>query len=199
MAIICPEKIGEEKVLARFMNKVLITQDFKNPKTDTTVTWGLLKGLKKSSMILPITSDHKVIAIRQFRYGANEVVLELPGGNVEGGQSPEDAARAELLQETGYEVGELVPLSPEGIFIEPSAISEALYVGFLGLDCVFRQAPILDSTEDIEVVLISFDEWIQQMYDNPCKVNSVLALTFLALSHLGISYSAPARFSGPHR
>lgn len=186
MAIVCPEKINQERVIGRVHNKVLISQDFKDPRTGEIITWGLLKGLKLSSIILPLTIDRKVIAINQFRHGANQVVMELPGGNIEEDQSPQDAARSELLQETGYEAGEIIPLSSGGIIAEPSCLQGAAYFGFLGLNCVWKQKPKLDDSEGIEVFEVDLEEWIWMMYDIPNKINGMLALTFLALPHLGL-------------
>jgi ADP-ribose pyrophosphatase len=56
--------------------------------------------------VLALTPTQEVIVARQFRPGPEEVLLELPGGRIERGESPIEAARAELLEETGY-VGEL--------------------------------------------------------------------------------------------
>ena len=53
--------------------------------------------------IVPVTGDGKVLLIKQFRAGSEEITFEIPGGMVEPGEDPEDAARRELKEETGYE------------------------------------------------------------------------------------------------
>ena len=45
----------------------------------------------------------ELLLVRQFRPAVWETTLELPSGHVERGQTPEQAARAELLEETGHE------------------------------------------------------------------------------------------------
>ena len=52
--------------------------------------------------VIPVTEDGKILLIRQFRFGIEEVTLEIPGGIVDSGYTPPEAARKELLEETGY-------------------------------------------------------------------------------------------------
>jgi len=53
--------------------------------------------------IFAVTEDRFALFIRQYKYGPNRVALQLPAGYLEPGEAPEDAARRELLEETGYE------------------------------------------------------------------------------------------------
>ena len=53
--------------------------------------------------VIPLTGDGRVVLIEQYRHGTGEVSLEVPGGMVDEGESPRDAAERELLEETGYE------------------------------------------------------------------------------------------------
>jgi|TARA_Y100000310_G_scaffold270358_2_gene284138 8-oxo-dGTP pyrophosphatase MutT (NUDIX family) len=55
--------------------------------------------------IVPVTSDHQIVFVRQFRHGSNSVSLEIPGGLVDPGEDPATAAARECLEETGYQVG----------------------------------------------------------------------------------------------
>ena len=52
--------------------------------------------------ILALTADQQVILARQFRPGPEQILLELPGGCVEIGETPLLGAERELLEETGY-------------------------------------------------------------------------------------------------
>lgn len=57
--------------------------------------------------VIPLTDDGRVVLIEQYRHGTGEVSLEIPGGMVDEGESPPDAAARELLEETGYEAREV--------------------------------------------------------------------------------------------
>lgn len=189
MSIKPHEKIGKGRVLADVHGKHLVSQNYRNPKTGKTEEWGIFSSNSDSSVILPITPDKKVVSIKQFRHGADRVILELPSGNINSGESPAQAVERELLEETGYQAKQIIPLSSQEILIEQAGYNTN-YFGFLGLGCTWKTNPKLDENEDIEVVLIDLKDWIHLMFNASIKVNSDLALTFLALPHLGL-FSPP--------
>lgn len=61
-------------------------------------------------MIFAVTGDGMFPLVRQFRPAVEMVTLELPGGHVDDGESPEQAARKELREETGFIAQDLIPL-----------------------------------------------------------------------------------------
>lgn len=57
--------------------------------------------------VFALASDGKVLMVKQFRPALGRSTVELPSGHVEKGQTPAQAARAELLEETGYRAKKL--------------------------------------------------------------------------------------------
>jgi ADP-ribose pyrophosphatase len=54
--------------------------------------------------------DGQALCVEQYRPAVQEVLLELPAGRPEDGESPSDTAKRELLEETGYEAAHLQSL-----------------------------------------------------------------------------------------
>ena len=61
-------------------------------------------------LIFAVTGDGMFPLVRQFRPAVEMVTLELPGGHVDEGESPEEAARKELREETGFIAQDLIAL-----------------------------------------------------------------------------------------
>ncbi|MDO4491428.1 MAG: NUDIX hydrolase [Lachnospiraceae bacterium] len=65
--------------------------------------------MKEGVCILPFHQG-KVIILKEYRYPIRSWQRELPGGLIDPGEEPAEAARRELLEETGYHAKTLIPL-----------------------------------------------------------------------------------------
>jgi ADP-ribose pyrophosphatase YjhB (NUDIX family) len=82
-------------------------------------------------------------------------MLEIPGGMVDAGESPEDGGIRELAEETGYGGGRLVPLG----WVHPNpAIQGNKCWLYAMLDAVVVGETQLDAGEDIKVELVGISE-----------------------------------------
>jgi len=101
--------------------------------------------------IVPVTDDGDIILIRQFRPPVNGYVIELPAGLCDIGETLEDAARRELLEETGYAAASM-RLLIKGPMSSGSS-SEMLTV-FVATGLTYVGIGKRDETESIEVFKI---------------------------------------------
>jgi ADP-ribose pyrophosphatase len=60
--------------------------------------------------VVAVTADEHFICFRQVKYGIEGTTLGIVGGFVEEGEEPIKAARRELMEETGYESTDWIPL-----------------------------------------------------------------------------------------
>lgn len=98
--------------------------------------------------IVPITADGKVIMIRQFRHGLEDITLEVPGGIVDEGEDPLDSAVRELLEETGYAGDEVVKTG----FVAPNpALFNNTCHSYLAKNVRLVAEPHFDGSEDISI------------------------------------------------
>lgn len=106
--------------------------------------------------VLALTRDRQVVLIRQYRHGIGKVAYELPAGvHDKPGESLLQAARRELLEETGFGGGSWKP------WMELSAnpaLQNNLTCTFLAEDVEHAGSPQLDPTEEISVHLVSIEK-----------------------------------------
>lgn len=109
--------------------------------------------------ILPICEDGSVVMIRNRRFAANQVLLELPAGTLEADEEPRDCAARELQEETGYRAESIEPLNE--FYTSPRICTERMY-SFVarGLTHVGQD---LDDSEEIDVEVVAVDKIRQDL------------------------------------
>lgn len=60
--------------------------------------------------VVALTPEDELVMVRQYRHGARDVTLEIPGGMVDPGEAPAEAGVRELREETGYCGADPIPL-----------------------------------------------------------------------------------------
>src|SRR5260370_21707611 len=101
--------------------------------------------------VVAVTPDDHVVLVWQYRFGTDALSLEIPGGVIDGDETPERAASRELTEETGYEAQELLPL----LEVEPNpALQNNRCFTFLARNAQLIRTTSFDPQEEIETVLV---------------------------------------------
>ena len=133
-------------------------------------------------VVFATTPDERIVLVRQYRYGSDEVHLELPAGMLDGDEAPLACAVRELAEETGYEAPQWEAVAD--YFVEPVRSQAKTYV-FLAPDAYLVQEPKLDATEMLETELATFDEFRTMLADGRIDTAHTLAAAYRVLERLG--------------
>ena len=105
--------------------------------------------------VIAMTGDQGVVLIEQFRHGIGETILEIPGGMVDPGEDPLDAAKRKLAEETGYTSGNWTFLGKS----RPNpAIQNNTIFHYLAADSIQTREKQFDEHESITTKLLSPDD-----------------------------------------
>ena len=108
-----------------------------------------------TAAVVALTDEDEVVLVREYRPGPEELVLELPGGAIEPGEEPVEAARRELLEETGFE-GDLRPVAK----LLDCAYSTRERYAFAATGCRRVAEPSPHDGEHLEVVLVPLTDFV---------------------------------------
>ena len=122
--------------------------------------------------VIPLTREEEVVLIRQYRHGIRQVTLEIPGGLVEQGDSPEETAKRELREETGYMASEMILLG--SVHANPAFLNNLCY-SYLARDVTLSGAQEQDEKEDIEIVVKPLKEIPRLIKDGEITHSLILA------------------------
>ncbi|MFM2414767.1 MAG: hypothetical protein RI911_460 [Candidatus Parcubacteria bacterium] len=110
--------------------------------------------------LIAVTEDKKIILLKEQQPDMSEAMMSIPGGRMDKeGESPEAAAKRELLEETGYQAASIQLWFSE----RPVSKLEWTVYTFIAKGCTQVTKPSLDPGERIEMQLLTFDEFLLLM------------------------------------
>lgn len=130
-----------------------------------------------SVSIVPLDREMNVLLVRQYRKAVEQTLLEVTAGGLEEGEAPEDGARRELEEETGYIADHMEHLA--SFFMSPGYCDEEMHV-FLATGLKEGQ-PHPESDESIEVVSVPIDSIPEMIQCGEIKDAKSIAALLLAL------------------
>lgn len=132
--------------------------------------------------VIAETTDGKIILERQYRHARQCVSTEICAGVMEEGETPLEAARRELQEETGYEGGaweEIMTIAPN-----PSTMDNLCHC-FVARGVVKTAERHLDETEDIEVFLRSKEE-VKEMLEKGVFIQAMMVAPLWKYFSMGL-------------
>jgi 8-oxo-dGTP pyrophosphatase MutT (NUDIX family) len=131
--------------------------------------------------VFALTKDQDVLLIRLYRHGAGQVIWEIPGGVIDPGETPREAAGRELLEETGYGNGSLIELA--ALSPNPDNHTNRMHM-FLALDVEKLGPQSEEDLDRIEVHPTPLARVIEMAQNGELIQSMHVSALFLALAHL---------------
>lgn len=135
-------------------------------------------------IVLALTADDKFLCFRQTKYAVPGVSLAPVGGMLEPNENPLDAAKRELLEETGYESSDWVSLGSH--ILDPNRGIATMHL-FLALQANQLTEPKSDDLEDQELLFLTRDEIENALDSGEFKVLAWSAVVAMTLNYLNAS------------
>ena len=133
-----------------------------------------------SVTILPVDAEGNIYFVKQYRVGAEKVLLELPAGVLDEDEAPLTAAEREIREEIGMAAGEMRELG--GFYLAPGYADEYMIVY---LATALHDAPLdPDDDEFIDIVNIPVSEVYQMAHAGEFQDSKTLASLLLAQPYL---------------
>lgn len=134
-----------------------------------------------SVAIVPVVSDDEILLIQQYRKPVGEIILEIPAGRIEEGESLEECAKRELQEETGYDSFTLKKLT--SLYPTPGYCNEVIHI-FLA-EGLRRGEGSCEEDEFIEQVILSRQEVVERIRKGEIRDSKTIVGVLLYIISVG--------------
>ena len=122
--------------------------------------------------VVATTPDMEFVTVEQYRHGVDKPTLEIPGGMVDPGETPLEASKRELLEETGYQSDHWISLGV--VDVNPAIQTNNTYT-YWAKDCKKIRKQSLDQHERIKTGLIPEPEFLELVANGTITHSLVVA------------------------
>jgi ADP-ribose pyrophosphatase len=131
--------------------------------------------VRDTVIVLPLFKDRSLLMVDNYRHGVGRDLLELPGGFIADNEAALDAARRELIEETGYTCNNLKVVN--WFYTWPGRTGQKNFV-VLGNGLKKHSGKNLDDFEFIKVWKLSENKIIRELKNGRIKSALTIAALF---------------------
>lgn len=131
-----------------------------------------------------ITEDNKIVLVEQYRHAGNDFFLEIPAGKIEENETHEEGILREVREETGF-ASKSAPVKLGEYIVNPATQTNKI-ITYLIQDAYKATEQTLDSTEEIEVKLVDFNDFSRLIRAGEIKTQLFTASAYyMAKDYIG--------------
>lgn len=131
--------------------------------------------------VIAITDDGNIIMVEQYRHAIQQMMLELPAGNVDAGEAPETAVKRELLEETGHESSQWHDLG--AMFPAAARLNNKVH-SYLAMGVRQVREPLSGGSETLRVRSIPWATFVASLYSGDMMLREAAQFASIFLLHL---------------
>ncbi len=140
----------------------------------------LMNGIRGAVLVVPVLDDKTVLMIREYCGGTQRYELGFPKGKIDEGETPEQAALRECMEEVGYGARQLTVL--KSVSLAPGYMTHHTHI-VIAQD-LYEQAAEGDEPEPLEIVPWKLNEFDALMAREDCTEGRSLLAMLLAREFL---------------
>lgn len=138
------------------------------------------------ALIVPVTKDKQIILVKQYKHASGQIMTEYPAGYIDENETPEQAGKRELLEETGFSSSKFTLLGK--LTNNPTKVVGNIYL-YLAEDVeeVAKKGGVQsEDTEEIELLKLPPKKVLRLVESGKIWVTSSVSATYLAFKKLGL-------------
>lgn len=141
-----------------------------------------------TSHIIPILDNANLLMVETYRNGAGKRLLELPGGFLNAGERPRDAAKRELLEETGYSSKVMKYLTYS--YTWPGRSTQKNYI-FCATELTKIEDPKPEPFDQLKTIKLSRKQIANEILSGRIRSASSISAIFMSYLLQGINLPIP--------